>query len=161
MRSLYRKQKSTKRRPRSFRTTNFDGGDTPPDSGSTRHGSSSSNSNDAVVLRRCYPQKVASGTLLTWSQIEAWQQDNAHILTAYRPASYSVRKSFASVLYLHNEFVNIHTHLWGGVLFAAIPLYLYLKKPPAPETVERLPHPTPWSSADTAAFACFFAGAVS
>ncbi|KAH9941612.1 HlyIII-domain-containing protein [Epithele typhae] len=55
---------------------------------------------------------------LTWDEIAEWQRDNEYILTGYRRATASWRACTVSVFgYLHNETVNIHTHLGGAVLF--------------------------------------------
>lgn len=105
--------------------------------------------------------KPASKTrLVAFKDLPAWQQDNGYILTAYRPASYSFRRSLASIFYVHNEFVNIQTHLIGGLIFAGYPLYLYSRPELPPAPLRELPHPSPWTSADTLAFSCFIAGAV-
>lgn len=40
----------------------------------------------------------------------------AHVMTSYRPIHPSVRACFASLLYLHNETVNIYTHLIPGLV---------------------------------------------
>ncbi|KAF9066808.1 hemolysin-III related-domain-containing protein [Rhodocollybia butyracea] len=48
--------------------------------------------------------RTASGDLLTWSELPVWMKDNEYIISGYRND-------------LHNESVNIHSHLWGGVLF--------------------------------------------
>ncbi|EPQ52236.1 HlyIII-domain-containing protein [Gloeophyllum trabeum ATCC 11539] len=56
---------------------------------------------------------------VTWRAIEPWQRDNDYILAGYRRAQRSFRGCLASVFgYLHNETVNIHSHLWGALLFA-------------------------------------------
>lgn len=64
--------------------------------------------------------------LLTWKEVEPWQRDNAYILGNYRAASKSLQASFASWLYLHNESVNIHTHLGGAVTTVFISIALFL-----------------------------------
>ncbi|KAG4428544.1 hypothetical protein IFR05_015969, partial [Cadophora sp. M221] len=51
--------------------------------------------------------------LLLWNQLPAWQQDNQYIHSGYRPVSNSHLKSIHSLTYLHNESVNIYTHLIG------------------------------------------------
>lgn len=51
-----------------------------------------------------------------WHEIEQWQQDNAFIISGYRPTSNSYFKSWASLGYLHNESVNIYTHLIGAIV---------------------------------------------
>jgi adiponectin receptor len=49
---------------------------------------------------------------------ESFQQDNNRwIRHGYRPISHSIRASFRSWWYLHNETVNIYTHLVPAVVF--------------------------------------------
>ncbi|KAF7906232.1 hypothetical protein EAF00_000511 [Botryotinia globosa] len=58
--------------------------------------------------------------------IEIWQQEDNHFIeTGYRAASNSLRECFASWGYLHNETINIWSHLIGAALFVALPVYLY------------------------------------
>ena len=62
--------------------------------------------------------------LLTFDQLPSWQQDNKYILTSYRPPSGSVYLSLRSIFNsIHNETVNIHTHLAPSLIFAACPLF--------------------------------------
>ncbi|KAK7219202.1 hypothetical protein V2G26_007205 [Clonostachys chloroleuca] len=58
-------------------------------------------------------------TLLSFKEMPEWfQQDNNQwILHGYRPVSGSVRASFRSWWYLHNETVNIYSHLIPAVVF--------------------------------------------
>jgi adiponectin receptor len=56
-------------------------------------------------------------TLLYYDEIPEWHQDNEFIRYGYRPESNSTRACFASWLYMHNETVNIYSHLLPGVLF--------------------------------------------
>ncbi|PVH68027.1 mPR-typeG-protein-coupled receptor [Cadophora sp. DSE1049] len=65
--------------------------------------------------------------LLRWNDLPSWQQDNEFILTGYRPASGSFRKSLSSLQHAHNEIVNIYSHLLGAVLFAILPVYVYAR----------------------------------
>ncbi|EUC66207.1 hemolysin III family channel protein [Rhizoctonia solani AG-3 Rhs1AP] len=61
--------------------------------------------------------------LLTFDALPTWLQDNAFILTGYRRPQYSWSGCARSVFgYLHNESVNIHTHLFGALVL----LYLLL-----------------------------------
>ncbi len=87
--------------------------------------------------------------LLKWADLPSWQQDNHYILSHYRPASNSYLGSFQSLFYLHNETVNIHTHLLGAFLFffMSFSIYAFDTRSIATE--------------DIVAFSCFFAGAVS
>lgn len=65
--------------------------------------------------------------LLRWNDLPSWQQDNEFILTGYRPISGSMWKSLASLQHIHNEIVNIYSHLLGAVLFATLPIYVYVR----------------------------------
>ncbi|KAI1464827.1 hemolysin-III related-domain-containing protein [Daldinia caldariorum] len=49
--------------------------------------------------------------LVPYDEIPDWYQDNPYIRRGYRPVSHSARVCFGSWLYLHNETVNIYTHL--------------------------------------------------
>lgn len=88
---------------------------------------------------------------LHWSRIEPWQQDNHYIHTGYRGASGSFKGSASSLGYLHNETVNIYSHLVGSLLFAVGSVVLWTKL--APRYREA-------SQTDVYVFACFFLGAV-
>jgi len=47
-----------------------------------------------------------------------WRRDNEYILTGYRQQQGNWAGCLRSIFgYLHNETVNIHTHLWPAVLF--------------------------------------------
>lgn len=99
---------------------------------------------DNAVRRRPSPGPI----LLTYNSLPPWRQDNHFILTHYRPDSDSYAKCFQSLFYLHNESVNIHSHLLGVFIFTFISLSLYLFE---------------WynvKTGDVAAFGCFFLGAI-
>ena len=86
--------------------------------------------------------------LLRWADLPEWQKDNHYILAHYRPATYSYMGCFQSLFYLHNESVNIHSHLLGAFVFLFIALSVYTFE----EHGVRV--------ADVIAFGCFFLGAV-
>ena len=87
--------------------------------------------------------------LTTYNALSSWRQDNHFILTQYRPDSYSYAKSFQSLFYLHNESVNIHSHLLGTFVFFFIAICLYISERSSVKT------------SDVIAFCCFFVGAIS
>jgi adiponectin receptor len=95
------------------------------------------------------PPKVVR-RLLHWNDLPAWQRDNQHIHTGYRPPSSSFIASFQSLGYLHNETVNIYSHLLPGLM--AVPAAYQLHRSLAPRYQTA-------SDSDIAAFICFFAGA--
>ncbi|RDW75330.1 hypothetical protein BP6252_06472 [Coleophoma cylindrospora] len=55
--------------------------------------------------------------LLTLAEMPEWHQDNSYLIRGYRPISQSVRRSVSSWFYMHNETLNIHTHLVPSVFF--------------------------------------------
>ena len=63
--------------------------------------------------------------LLSYHEIPEWHQDNDYILHGYRPETNSTYACFASWLYLHNETVNIYTHLLPAVLFLVAEGFIY------------------------------------
>ena len=55
--------------------------------------------------------------LLSFDELPEWHQDNEYIWHGYRPISGSAQVSFSSWSYLHNESVNIYSHLIPGITF--------------------------------------------
>lgn len=88
--------------------------------------------------------------LLHWDDLPHWQRDNHHIHTGYRPASSSLLGSFQSLGYVHNETVNIYTHLLPALIAAPAAYWLYHLLSPRYQAA---------ADSDIVAFACFFAGA--
>ncbi|ESK94704.1 hemolysin-iii channel protein izh2 [Moniliophthora roreri MCA 2997] len=86
-------------------------------------------------------------TTVSWQHLEEWQKDNQYILTGYRRVQYHWKGCFESIYgYLHNETVNIHSHLWGGVLYLCM---FFIVRPS-----QLTPHQATWL--DTTLFATFF-----
>jgi len=96
-------------------------------------------------------QKVEEKLILLWHEISPWQQDNHYIRSGYRAQSNSYTKSWKSLGYLHNETVNIYTHLIGALLAAISSVVSYQALGPRYETATR---------EDVWAFGCYFAGAI-
>ncbi|BDD56879.1 hypothetical protein MPDQ_003201 [Monascus purpureus] len=95
------------------------------------------------------PQKAVK-RLLHWDDLPPWQRDNHHIHTGYRPASFSFLISFHSLTYIHNETVNIYSHLLPGLLALPAAIQLHRVLAPRYETA---------AESDIIAFGCFFGGA--
>lgn len=117
-------------------------------------------SHDKIARKHSSPDETISTKASTmtkkpltvlWHELEAWQQDNQHIHSGYRPASSSYFGSVASLGHLHNESVNIFTHLGGALLALVAGAYLYTTLRPRYELA---------THEDVAVFACFFGGAV-
>ena len=63
--------------------------------------------------------------LLSCREVPEWCRDNDYILHGYRPESNSACACFASWLYLHNETVNIYSHLLPAVLSLIAEGFIY------------------------------------
>ncbi|MCJ1312303.1 hypothetical protein MMC25_005977 [Agyrium rufum] len=63
--------------------------------------------------------------LINYNELEEWQKDNEYVLTSYRPPSFSYYLSFLSLIYIHNDTVNIYSHLIGSTIFFVSPFYVY------------------------------------
>ncbi|KAF7917715.1 uncharacterized protein EAE98_010131 [Botrytis deweyae] len=87
--------------------------------------------------------------LLEWHELQNWQQDNEYILSGYRPASNSLLASLRSLCHIHNETINIYSHLFGSILFATLPFSLYRQIAPRYATA---------TIADIVVFSTFFFG---
>lgn len=87
--------------------------------------------------------------LRSWDEIPSWQQDNEYILSSYRQATGSFKRCFESLTYIHNETINIYSHVVGAAIFLIAPVFayeaLYLRYPLA-------------SPADIFVFSTFFYG---
>ncbi|KAJ4994033.1 ADIPOR-like receptor SPBC12C2.09c [Stagonosporopsis vannaccii] len=103
--------------------------------------------NTAIEAEKKIEQKLT----YFWHEIAPWQRDNAYITSGYRPQSNSFAKSWASLLYLHNETVNIYTHLLGAIFALAASVFLFRELQPRYETA---------SKEDVYVFGAFFTGAV-
>lgn len=96
-------------------------------------------------------QKTKGALTVLWDEIPQWMRDNHHITTGYRQQSNSYRKSAGSIIHLHNETVNIWTHLIGAVLAGITAMFMYSVTRPRFEMATR---------EDMMVFSCFFIGAV-
>ncbi|KAH7349050.1 hemolysin-III related-domain-containing protein [Pyrenochaeta sp. MPI-SDFR-AT-0127] len=96
-------------------------------------------------------KQVEQKLILLWDELSPWQQDNHYIQSGYRAQSNSYAKSWKSLGYLHNETVNIYSHLLGALLALISSVILYRVLAPRYGTATR---------EDVLVFACYFAGAV-
>ncbi|KAH7264851.1 hemolysin-III related-domain-containing protein [Fusarium redolens] len=56
--------------------------------------------------------------------------ESQFIQTGYRASSNSIKKSVRSILSIHNETVNIWSHILGCILFLVIPVYVFTTEIP-------------------------------
>jgi adiponectin receptor len=64
--------------------------------------------------------------LLTWEALPVWYQDNHLVITGYRGICNSTWACIESMFSLHNETVNIWTHMIPGFAFAFGQIFLQL-----------------------------------
>ncbi|KAI1768341.1 HlyIII-domain-containing protein [Hypoxylon sp. FL1150] len=121
------------------------------DNSGLRRRRASSTSSTLAQTARDVEQKIASTLLVLWDDLPSWRRDNHFIETGYRAESSSYWRSFTSLFYVHNESVNIWTHLLGAFFFPAVGAWLYHVIAPRYSSAD---------SSDVLVFACFFAGAV-
>lgn len=89
--------------------------------------------------------------IVLWDNLPHWQRDNQYIVRGYRRATNSYRQCFASLSYMHNETVNIYTHLLGSLAFILLaPSFYNIIRMSCREA----------SNDDLYVFSCFFAGAI-
>ncbi|KAK3323886.1 hemolysin-III related-domain-containing protein [Cercophora scortea] len=109
-------------------------------------------STSEVLMTTAKQAAAAVYSLAHWDDLETWRRDNHYIHTGYRATSNSYPVSFESVFRLHNETVNIWSHLLGALFFTAAGVLLLLHAVVGPRYGAASP-------ADVRAMACFFAGA--
>ena len=115
---------------------------------------------DARVAETVEPGSANTTELLTWADLPSWQQDNHYILTHYRPASYSFAQCFASLSYLHNESVNIWSHLLGAGIFIYQYLDFYFNSEEKKLEISYGVPPSSFTGTDLLALSFFFVGAL-
>lgn len=107
--------------------------------------------NKATGVAREVTDKAEEALTVLWSEVPAWIQDNHYIRAGYRPESNSYQKSAASLSYLHNESVNIWSHLLGALVAGLTAIVLYHVVRPRFSMAK---------SEDVMVFSCFFLGAI-
>lgn len=120
---------------------------TSEQSGSGENASTSSLPDSAAENSHC--QKRAA--LIHFSELPSWYKDNPDIHYGYRPVSGSAKACFRSWFYLHNETLNIWTHLMPSLLF--IPLAACL------QTYIKITYPDT-DAIDQLVFTFFFVSAI-
>jgi adiponectin receptor len=100
---------------------------------------------------------AAAQRLLKFDQLPDWARDNELIGGGYRQhPTESFRLSARSIFALHNETLNIWTHLSGLLAFAGVFASLLARARPA--TGAATTGAASWSAGDYAAWGCFCAG---
>ncbi|CAG9985873.1 unnamed protein product [Clonostachys byssicola] len=71
-------------------------------------------------------QPKTKPNLLRASEVPSWYATNAFLRTGYRPVNGSVKLCFESLRHIHNETVNIYSHLIPAVIAIACNCFLHL-----------------------------------
>ncbi|SMY20961.1 unnamed protein product [Zymoseptoria tritici ST99CH_1A5] len=106
---------------------------------------------DSSTLLHQTEKKVSQALTILWNDLPHWMRDNHYILSGYRHPSNSYTGSISSIFSLHNESVNIWTHLLGSLVAFVTASILYF-------TV--LPRFHLATSEDVVVLGCYFFGAV-
>ncbi|EOO00930.1 putative mpr-like gpcr protein [Phaeoacremonium minimum UCRPA7] len=122
----------------------------PPSEGVRQRPRRNSAAETLIDTAKQVEASVEKALLWAWDELPNWRRDNAFILRGYRPTSNSYWGSFTSLGYLHNESVNIWSHLLGAAGFTIAGSFLHGVVAPRYESA---------SESDIIVFACFFAGA--
>ncbi|KAI7213727.1 HlyIII-domain-containing protein [Hortaea werneckii] len=114
-------------------------------------GDTHSSAEPDTSLAKTTEKRAQEALTLLWHELPDWLKDNHFIRSGYRPPSNSYTKSAASITQLHNESINIWTHLIGATLAftAGMTIYTRLRPRFAQATEE-----------DVLVFSCFFLGAI-
>ncbi|KAH9903952.1 mPR-like GPCR protein [Xylariomycetidae sp. FL2044] len=108
------------------------------------------------ILQSSQDPKLNSGScsnsrqsLLLWNDLPLWRRDNEYIISGYQPTTNSFKDSVHGIWAMHNETINIHSHLQGAVLFSCLLIYFFR-------------HLDSWcpgvETADTTVFSMYFFG---
>ncbi|KAH6871674.1 mPR-like GPCR protein [Thelonectria olida] len=116
-----------------------------------RHPSATGLSTEPSNTVKAIENKAEKSLLLLWDDLPAWRRDNAFIRSGYYQIRPSYLHSLRSLFYLHNESVNIWSHLVGAIVAVAGSLYLYYIIGPRYDSA---------MPSDVLVFACFIGGAV-
>lgn len=89
--------------------------------------------------------------LLSWHEVQSFEKDNPYIRSGYRPLTNSYAVCCGSLFGVHNQTVNIWSHLMGSLCYAAAGLYFW----------HSLAHEYgTFDTGDMIAFGCYFVNVV-
>jgi adiponectin receptor len=97
-------------------------------------------------------KKLERALLCIYDELPDWQKDNHFIISGYVRETLSFKKTFASLGYIHNETVNIYSHLVPSLVVLAALMTFAVE--------ELLPEYPTTSWRDRAAMLCFCTGLI-
>lgn len=78
---------------------------------------SSTSNNKTLKSKKTLENKNDVIEIVNWKQLDEWQQDNEYIFNGYVKETNSAIKCLKSIKLLHNETVNIWTHLVPSIVY--------------------------------------------
>lgn len=78
---------------------------------SSRNSSDNEKRHEAWVDSSAIENRPRKSSLISYEELPVWHQDNPFIRKGYRPISRSTMACLRSLAFLHNETLNIYTHL--------------------------------------------------
>ncbi|OMJ28136.1 Adiponectin receptor protein [Smittium culicis] len=81
--------------------------------------SNAKNGNSENAFAKKSTALIKSKTI-SYNEIPSWMKDNVYIRSGYRKPNQSFVSCLSSLGYLHNEFINVWSHLVGVVLFIVL-----------------------------------------
>jgi adiponectin receptor len=79
-----------------------------------------------VVASKSQPTPTSHVSLQKFEDLPVWYQDNPYVRDHYRPVSYSSFSCLYSWTYVHNETLNIYTHLVPAIFSIFAQLWMQL-----------------------------------
>lgn len=78
----------------------------------------------SVIVLPDFDGEFDEESLIAYDELPTWYKDNSNITHGYRRINASWRASLRSLTYLHNESVNIYSHLIPGLAFIVLQIAL-------------------------------------
>jgi adiponectin receptor len=88
---------------------------------------SSDTTEQTAIQVSATPENYYRHQLQEWKDLARWRQDNEYIISGYRASSGSFWNCLESLKHIHNETINVYSHLAGGVLFLSLFFYVLWK----------------------------------
>ncbi|KAL9629775.1 MAG: hypothetical protein Q9164_006731, partial [Protoblastenia rupestris] len=81
---------------------------------------SSSKETTVKAVQIGYDAVKSSQQILSWEDLPQWMQSDPHIRRGYRRQLDSFSACFQSIFYLHNESVNIWSHILPTLVYVSV-----------------------------------------
>jgi adiponectin receptor len=104
--------------------------------------------------------KFSTPRLIEWSDLPSWQQEGSQLIqSSYRAPVNTISDCYRTWTYLHNESINIHSHLLGALLFLLLPIHIFTTAHPPRWTIATPADITVLTLYSTSVATCFLLSA--